>query len=211
MSDCPDCENKVVEAEEVKTEEVVAEAEEVKAEEAKTEEAAAEETAAEETAKKEDTIAVKILKSIGRVAAATIIVAGLIFIIWRHEILKAWYEQRESSTVVDMIKTQITAGLPGKAGEDFTYEIKYFDDGAPNPNYYEVIINCKGFEKPESYKVFASYDTVKKQLSLEFEGNGETDFRNIQFRLRSALRKPVVVETPAAEAPAAEAPVAEQK
>ena len=175
MSDCPDCENKAVETEEVNVEAAEKDVE------------IAVEEKAEEVKAAETCVCKKIAKSIARIIAGIIIIAGIVFLVFRHEIQRVWYEERENSTVIEMIKSDlIIAELPGNAGEDFTYEIKYVDEGHPNPNYYEVIISSDAFAQlgAEEEDVLFNQYRSKRTTSPDGSYSHVTEF-GFQVGMRS--------------------------
>ena len=145
MSDCPDCEKQVIEAEEVKAEEAAVEAEEVKAEEAAAEAAEENAEAAGENAeekKPEDTTAVKILKSVGRVVATTIIVVGILFLIFKNQILEPYYEQCDAGANRELIDQKILGQFKGEKGTDYNYTVEARKDN--NGIIYTIVVTIPG-------------------------------------------------------------------
>jgi hypothetical protein len=171
MSDCPDCENKVVEAEVKAAEE---KAEEVKAEEVKAE------AAVEAKEVKAVSPAVKVFKSLFRIVAATIIVAGILFLIYKQIIFRWYYENYESAAVKQKIATMVSGGLGENSG--FTYTITYFDEGINAEgkkadlnaaNGYKITVNDKDGKEVDSFEMYAQYDIAKKELKVLFYENGQ--------------------------------------
>ena len=210
MSDCPDCENKVVEAEvkaaEEKAEEVKAEvAEEVKAEEVKAE------VAEEAKEVKAVSPAVKVFKSIFRIVAATIIVAGILFLIYKQVIFRWYYENYESAAVKQKIATMVNGGLGENSG--FTYTITYFDEGVNAEgkkadlnaaNGYKITVNDKDGKEVDSFEMYAQYDIAKKELKVLFYENGQESIWQGIIRKANAFKKVKAEAAPAAPAAPAE-------
>jgi len=203
MSDCPDCENKVVEENVEKTEcecgcSCGCEAE------AKTEE------------KAPKSPAVKVLLSLARIVGLTVVVALILFFVAKPQIMRWWYEESESSAVKSKIAAMLDEGL-AKSGA--TYTIEYFDEGEGQANGYKIVVTDKDGKEVDNFKMYAQYDEAKGELNVVFtdanvKGEGIT-WESIKGRLkRQAAREAAEKAAPAAEkaAPAAEkaAPAAEK-
>ncbi len=191
MSECPDCEKKAVEAEaaEVKAEEVKAEAAEVKAEE-KVEEV-----------KAPVPLHVTILKSISRVAALVIILAGIGYLLLQHNIKEYYYEQCDTKAIREEISTKVAGGL-GNSG--YTFEIAFLNDVA----LYEITVKDADGNDAGKFRMFADYDVEQKSYELKFDES--TDPHSIyvfEAICRRANARPAA-DAPAADAPAADAPAA---
>ncbi len=232
MSDCPDCEKQVIEAEEVKAEEAAVEAEEVKAEEAAAEEnaeAVEENTEAAgenaEEKKPEDTPAVKILKSVGRVVATTIIVVGILFLIFKNQILEVYYEQCDAGANRELIDQKIFGQFKGEKGTDYNYTVEAGKDN--NGIIYTIVVTIPG-DDSKSWKFcwFPEWNTEKGELAIVDEDMNESIFKeaaneienrvNAKKRADKAEDKAEEVKDAAADAAAeateaaAEAPKAEE-
>ena len=239
MSDCPDCEKQVIEAEEVKAEEAAVEAEEVKAEEAAAEAAEENTEAAGENAeenaeaagenaeekKPEDTPAVKILKSIGRIVATTIIVVGILFLIFKNHILEAYYKQCDAGANRELIDQKIFGQFKGEKGTDYNYTVEAGKDN--NGIIYTIVVTIPG-DDSKSWKFcwFPEWDTEKGVLVIVDEDMNESQFKeaaneienrvNAKKRAGKAEDKAEEVKDAAADAAAeateaaAEAPKAEE-
>ena len=203
MSECPDCEKKALEAEETvkaeaaeeKAEEVKAEAAEEKAEEVKAE--AAEEKA--EEVKAPVPVYMTILKSVGRVVALAVILAGIGYLLLQHNITEYYYEQCDTKAVREEISTKVDGGL-GNSG--YTYEIAFLDDVA----LYEITVKDADGNEAGKFRMYADYDVEQKSYELKFDES--TDPHSVyifESICRQANARPAA---PAADAPAADAPAA---
>ncbi len=209
MSDCPDCENKAVEAEEVKTEEVAAEAEETKAEEVKAEEVAAEaeETKAKEAADKPaDTPAVKVLKSLGRIAATTIIVVGILFLIFKTHVMEVYYEQCDAGYNRELIEQKLQDGsLKGKAGDDYTYTVTARKDN--NGIVYTVVIKVD--DKEYKMEWFPEWNKENNNLEIKDEDENESKWKEACIAVENKVNAKKAKAAPAAEVKEEAAPAKE--
>ena len=225
MSDCPDCEKQVIEAEEVKAEEVAAEAEEVKAEEVAAEVAEENAEAAGENAeekKPEDTTAVKILKSVGRIAATTIIVVGILFLIFKNNILEAYYKQCDAGANRELIDQKILGQFKGEKGTDYNYTVEARKDN--NGVIYTIVVTIPGDDsKSWKFEWFPEWNTEEGALTIVDSDMNESLFKEaaneienrVNAKKRAAKAEDKVEEVKAdaaAEATeaAAEAPKAEE-
>ena len=220
MSECPDCEKKAVEAEaaEVKAEEAKAEAAEEKAEEVKAEaaEEKAEEAKAEaaeektEEAKAEEVKAeapvpmyMTILKSVGRVVALVVILAGIGYLLLQHNIKEYYYEQCDTKVVRDLITTKVSGGL-GNSG--YTFEIAFLDD----VDLYEITVKDADGNEAGKFRMYAEYDVERKgEPELKFDESSDPHSEFVfEGICRRANARPAA-DAPAADAPAADAPAAD--
>ena len=203
MSECPDCEKKAVEAEaaEVKAEEVKAEAAEEKAEEAKAE--AAEEKAEEVKAEAPVPMYMTILKSVGRVVALVVILAGIGYLLLQHNIKEYYYEQCDTKVVRDLITTKVSGGL-GNSG--YTFEIAFLDD----VDLYEITVKDADGNEAGKFRMYAEYDVERKgEPELKFDESSDPHSEFVfEGICRRANARPAA-DAPAADAPAADAPAAD--
>ncbi|MBR7121015.1 MAG: hypothetical protein IKC94_02105 [Lentisphaeria bacterium] len=202
MSECPDCENKNVEA--VETEKN--EAAEVKAEAAEVKAEAAEVKAEATEVKSEDSEApaapvpayVNVLKSIGRVVALIIILAGIGYLLLQHNIKEYWYEQCDTAPIREEITTMVTGGL-GESG--YTFEIAFLNDVA----LYEITVKDDKGAEAGKFRMYADYDVTQKSYKLMFDESQDphSEYLWESIRRKANARPVAVPAAPAVEAPAA--------
>jgi hypothetical protein len=209
MSDCPDCENKAVEAEEVKAEVEETKAEEIKAEteEVKAEDVAAEDTKAEDAADESaDSVGIKILKSVGRIVAATIIAVGILFLCFKTHVMEYYYEQFDAGYNRELIEAKLQDGsLKGEKDVDYKYTITPRKDN--NGVVYTVIITVD--DKEFKMEWYPEWDKENNALKITDGDENESMWKEACNAADNKVRAKNAKAAPAAEVKEEAAPAKE--
>jgi hypothetical protein len=122
---------------------------------------------------KAESCGMKIAKSILRVVVLTAVCAVVLFFIMKPEIMRAWYEERDSQAVKDLIVSELKLDeVCAKGG--FTYTITYFDEGAKANNGYRVEVK-KGDAVIGNFAMFARYNVATGELAVIFENEDDKE------------------------------------